>query len=400
MGGRTREEPPPDLESQTQGEHCFTRIAAAKTMEVRFLGISRKEKSMENRKINLLKMLLNTASPSGFEECAARLWKEYLHESIPDLMCYTDAYGNSIAKINPNNSSEAGILLCGHIDEVGMMVQYIDDNGFLYITKIGGFEATILPAQRVVIHNTNGPINGVIGHRPPHLADKDEDQKIKFHTVFVDIGASSKADAERLVFVGDPITFDITYAELANNRITARGLDDRIGAWTVAMVLEKLYASGQVKVPVFAAATIQEENGLYGGRMVSNYVKPSVGLAIDVTHSTDVPNVSKQKHGDCKLGGGPVLSFGSIVNKKVNSLLESVALENRIPIQKQISPRYSGTDADAIFISNSGTPAGLISIPNRYMHSPVEVVDLYDVNSAVELITKWCEAVEPEHDWK
>lgn len=361
---------------------------------------------MKEKELNFLKDLLDTPSPSGFEEEAGKIWRDYLLGSSVAGSGYNfytmrDVYGNSIATLTPSPmySDNNKIMLCGHIDEVGMMIHYINDEGFIYVSSIGGVEALILPAQRVVVHNKNGPVNGVIGRRPPHLEDEDEDE-VKFHNVFVDIGAQDKEDALRLVSIGDPITFNAPYLELANNRVVARGLDDRMGAWVVARVMERLMERKKFCVPVVGVATIQEENGAYGGIMVARSVKPTVALAIDVTHVTDVPDVSKEKHGDCRMGEGPVLSVGSVAHKKVNQLLEQVAEENRIPIQKQISPRWTGTDGDVIFTQNGGIPTGLVSVPNRYMHSPVEMIQLDDLENAVELIVGWCELIRSDTDWK
>jgi len=368
---------------------------------------------MKAKALNFLKDLLDTSSPSGFEEAAGKVWRDYLlNASVVDhgepkynFSVITDVYGNSIARlrlvvpVSPNAYNNNTIMLCGHIDEVGMMVHYINDEGFIYISSIGGVEAAILPAQRVIIHNKNGPVPGVIGRRPPHLADDDEDE-IKFHNIFVDIGAVDKDDALDLISVGDPITFDAPFLELANNRIVARGLDDRMGAWVVARVLERLMERKKLTTHVVGVATIQEENGFYGGVMVANSVKPTVALAIDVTHVTDVPDISKEKHGECNLGEGPVLSIGSVAHKKVNALLERIAEDNRIPIQKQISPEYTGTDADGIFTKNGGIPTGIVSVPNRYMHSPCELIQLDDLENTVELIVRWCESINGETSWR
>ena len=368
---------------------------------------------MNEKALSFLRRLVETPSPSGFEERASKVWRDYLTNSVesnqtvpksgifvPRFSISTDTYGNSIATLNPWRSGGNTIMLCAHIDEVGMMINYINDEGFLYISQIGGVEATILPAQRVIVHNKNGPINGVIGRRPYHLADEDDDEEVKFHNVFVDIGAKDRDDALTLVSVGDPITFDASYRELANNRVVARGLDDRMGAWVVAEVIRRLAEKNSHRVPVVGVTTIQEENGAYGATMVVNKVKPDVAIAIDVTHATDVPDVSKEKHGDCKLGEGPVLSVGSVSHKKVNELLEQVATQERIPIQKQISPCWTGTDGDAVFLENGGIPTGLVSVPNRYMHSPVEIIQLDDLENAVKLIVAWCESVGENTSWK
>jgi endoglucanase len=356
---------------------------------------------------NFLKNLLNTPSPSGFEEQASKIWRDYLlNASVIDhgephynFNCYTDTYGNSIAYLRSTWNSKNVIMLCGHIDEVGMMINYINDEGFIYISNIGGVEATILPAQRVIIHSKDGPVKGVIGRRPPHLADDDEDE-VKFHNIFIDIGAVDKENALSMVSVGDPITIDTPYVELANNRIVARGLDDRVGAWVVARVLERLMERRSLSSTVVGVATVQEENGFYGSIMAAQHIDPTVALAIDVTHATDVPDISKEKHGECCLGEGPVLSIGSVTHKKVNALLERVAKDNGIKIQKQISPECTGTDADGIFTKHGGIPTGTVSIPNRYTHSPCELLSVDDLEWTVDLIYRWCEAIDGNTEWK
>jgi len=355
---------------------------------------------MREKSLDFLKRMLNTPSPSGFEEEASEIWRQYVG-AYQLITVNKDTYGNSIAEMTPATNSEHcislpsthTIMLCGHIDEVGMMIHYINDDGFIYVSQIGGFDALITLAQRVTIHNKNGHISGVIGRKPIHLADDDEEE-VKLHTVFIDIGAKDKEDAMNMVSVGDPVTFDAPIRELANNRIAARGLDDRMGAWVVAETMRRLSERSLLKVTVVGVATVQEENGAYGAIMAAKRIKPSVAVAIDVTHATDVPDISKEEHGDCILGGGPVLSLGSISHKKVNALLETVAGENRIKIQKQISPRWSGTDADAIFTEAGGIPTALVSVPNRYMHTPTEMIQLDDLEDTVELLVRWCESID------
>ena len=354
-----------------------------------------------------LRNLLNTPSPSGFEEQASKIWRDYLlSASVKDhgephynFAVDVDVYGNSIASLYLGRYSENVIMLCGHIDEVGMMVHYINDEGFIYISSIGCVEAAILPAQRVIIHNIDGPVRGVIGRRPPHLSD-DDDSEVEFHNVFVDIGALDKEDALNMISVGDPITFDASYIELANNRIVARGLDDRMGAWVVARVLERLMERRSLSSTVIGVATVQEENGFYGSTMAAQNIIPTVALAIDVAHVTDVPDISKEKHGECNLGEGPVLSIGSVAHKKVNALLEQVAKDNGIKIQKQISPICTWTDADGIFTKHGGIPTGIVSVPNRYMHSPTELLSIDDLENTVELILRWCERIDGNTKWK
>jgi len=351
---------------------------------------------MEEKSFEFLQDLLNSSSPSGFEESASTIWRRYLEKE--GFVVKGDTYGNSSAVIGEGGKPR--ILLAGHIDEIGFMVNYINDEGFIYLSPIGGIDPYIMPAQKVTIYNKDGPVQGVIGQKPIHLQDDDDEKDVKIHNMFVDIGAIDKEDALRFVSIGDPVTFDSEFTVMSNDKIVARGIDDRIGAWCVAECLRILKKYGCFKVEVTGLASVQEENGFYGATMGVRDAKPDLALVVDVAHSTDVPDITKERWGDVKLGAGPVVMVGSVVHKVVSKQLLQIAEDNVIPVQVQTESQYSGTDADAIFMERGGgIPTGIVGIPNRYMHSPVEVIQLDDLKNAVKLMVAWCRSVFPLEDY-
>lgn len=339
---------------------------------------------MNQKSYDFLKQLINTPSPSGFEDAAAKLWRDYVGSYTADV------YGGSYSMVGPIKTLSPTIMLSGHIDEVGFMVNYINGDGFVYVDMIGGVDPLVATAKPVVIHNKRGPVKGVFGKTAIHLMDRDE-KPLKLHQMFIDIGARDKEDALKYVSVGDPITFDVQFEEYPNNLIVGRGLDDRIGAWCVAEVLVALKEiEPHLSCFVFGVATIQEENGIYGARIGIEKVKPDVAIAIDVTHATDSPGISKERCGEVRLGEGPSINIGSTSHPKLNEMLIETAEQNRIPLQREASPRRSGTDADEFFRARGGVPTCNLSIPNRYMHTPVEMISLDDLENAVKLLTEFC----------
>lgn len=343
---------------------------------------------MDYTSYQFLNKLVNTHSPSGFEDEAAKIWKNYLEDSGIEVK--TDVYRSCIAKLNkcfgPN------IMMIAHIDEVGLMVHYINDNGYIYISEIGGLDRLMIPGQRVVIHNKEGKINGVIGRKAIHMLE-DTDSIPELHEIYIDIGAKDKEDAEKIISVGDPITFDVYMQPLANGKIIARGFDDKIGAFCIAEIMKRLKDSATFKGTAFGVASVQEENTFCGAITNTYNIKPDVAVIIDVTHATDTPDVSKEKHGDVSLGDGPVVSVGAVVNRRARELLVSIAKTNEIPIQYDPIPNNSCTEADVIFRANGGIPCIVVSIPNRYMHTPVEMVHVDDLENVIKLITLWCEEI-------
>lgn len=329
-----------------------------------------------------LKTLLNTASPSSGEAPGQKVWLNYV-KPFADLT-QTDVYGNAVAVLNPKATVK--ILVAGHADEIAFQIQYIDDKGFIYFSPVGGQDPSLARGQRVMIYTAKGPVFGVIGGLAIHLQDRSKKTDAPaWHDLFVDIGVSSKAEAEKLVRVGDLMTYSVGCEELRGDIWAARACDNRIGTFIAAEVL-RLCSEKRKKLNVglVAASTIQEENGLYGASMVGYSVKPDAALIIDVGHATDIPLVNQKQFGDIKLGKGPVLSRGSVNHPVLVEELEKVAKKEKIKIQYGIDPRYSGTDADEVFKQRGGIPTVSLAIPNRYMHTPVELVSLKDLEAMAE----------------
>jgi len=283
-----------------------------------------------------------------------------------------------------------------------MAVNYIDDNGFIYVRRMGGVDAAITKAQRVVIHTCEGEVKGVVGNVAPHLMKQEGDPKPpKIHEIFIDIGVSKRKDAEKVVRIGDPITladeFDILRGDLA----VARAFDNRIGTFAVAETL-RLLRESKVKLhcEVCAVSNVQEEVGLLGARQIAYSLHPDLALVVDVTHATDYPTVSKTQHGDIKIGKGPALTHGGCNHPEVVKRLEEVAAKKKIPLQHEAMSATSGTDTDAIFWTRGGIARALISLPNRYMHSPVEVVSLKDLELIPQLMAGFVEALKKGEQFK
>ncbi len=339
---------------------------------------------MREQSLSFLRTLVNTPSPVGHETRGQRVWLDYVKQFADET--FSDAYGNCVAVLNKGGLPR--LMLAGHADEIAMVVNYIDDNGFIYVRRMGGVDAAITKAQRVTIHTKRGPIKGVVGNVAPHLTKQEGDPKPpKIHEIFIDIGASKRNEAEKLVCIGDPITlvdeFDILRGELA----VARAFDNRIGTFAVAEALRLLAESkGKLHAEVCAVSNVQEEVGLLGARQIAYSLKPVVALVVDVTHATDYPTVSKAQHGDVKVGKGPAITHGGCNHPDVVARIETVAKMKKIPLQHEAMSATSGTDTDVIFWTRGGIASALISLPNRYMHSPVEVVSLKDLEQIPQLL--------------
>ena len=335
--------------------------------------------------IDFLERLLDAAGPSGFEVRPARVWREEA-ESFADRVS-VDVHGNSVAELNHQGSPR--VMLAGHIDEIGLQVTHIDENGFLFVDEIGGWDAQVIVGQRVTLLARERDVVGVVGKKPIHLIQPDERSKAsKMKELWVDVGASSRAEVTELgIRVGDPMVLAARMVRLAGDRIASRAIDDRIGAYVVLEVLRQL-AEDPPAAAVAAVATAQEEIGQSGGgaRISAYALEPTVALVVDVTFSTDVPDIEKKELGEHEIGGGPVLSRGSAAHPVVFERLVEAAEAEGIPYTIQAQPKSTRTDADAIFLSRAGVPTGLISIPNRYMHSPNELISLSDVVYAIRLI--------------
>lgn len=353
--------------------------------------------TMKTSSLRFLKRLLDSPGPSGFETLPARVWREEV-EKFADLVT-TDVSGNSIAAVNPEGAPR--VMFAGHIDEIGLMIHHVDSDGYLYFSTIGGWDAQVLVGQRVAIVTKNGPVTGVIGRKPIHLMSTDDrDKVVKTTDLWIDVGAKNQKDALQKVRIGDPAVLACSAVEMPGGRLVSRSIDNRIGAFVVGEAL-RLLAGRKPKAAVFAVATTQEEIGWSGGgaRTSATGIEPDVAVVVDVTHATDHPGGDKTKHGDTRLGRGPVLSRGSAVNPMVVELLMKTADAAKIPYSLQAAPRDTGTDADAIYTVRQGIATGLVSVPNRYMHSPNEMVDLRDLERAAKLLAAFARRVTPKTDF-
>jgi putative aminopeptidase FrvX len=353
---------------------------------------------MRELSLRFLQTLVNTPSPVGHEFRGQRVWLDYV-KAYADRT-FSDAYGNCVAVLNEGGSPR--LMLAGHADEIAMAVNYITDEGFIYVRKMGGVDAAITKAQRVTIHTRTGPVKGVVGNVAPHLMKEDKDPKPpKIHDLFIDIGVSSRKEAQKLVRVGDPITLVDEFDLLRNDLAVARAFDNRIGTFAVAEALRLLKESRtKLHAEVCAVSNVQEEVGLLGARQIAYSLKPDIALVVDVTHATDYPNVSKPQHGEVKVGAGPTLTHGGCNHPEVVARLEQVAQSKKIPLQHEAMSSTSGTDTDAIFWTRGGIASALISLPNRYMHSPVEVVSLKDLELIPELLAAFAASLKQAEEFK
>ncbi len=353
---------------------------------------------MQKPSLAFLQKLVNTPSPTGHEARGQRVWLDYVTQFADET--FSDAYGNCVAVLNKGGSPR--LMLAAHADEIAMAVNYIDADGFLYVRRMGGIDAAITKAQRITIHTRAGAVRGVVGNVAPHLMKSDGDPKPpKIHDLFIDIGVSSRKAAEKIVRIGDPITLVDEFELLRDDLAIARAFDNRIGTFAVAEALRLLGESKSKFAPeICAVSNVQEEVGLLGARQIAYSLKPDIALVVDVTHATDYPTVSKAQHGDVKVGGGPALTHGGCNHPEVVKRLEEVAAKKKIPLQHEAMSATSGTDTDVIFWTRGGIASALISLPNRYMHSPVELVSLKDLEQIPELMAAFALSLKKGEQFK
>lgn len=346
---------------------------------------------MRKDSLAFLKRLLGTPSPSGFESDIQRVCKNYIKDNVDEV--YKDVHGNQFHVKNPGGSPR--VMLAGHVDEIALMIHHVDSDGFLSFLAIGGVDPSVLDGQRVVVHADNGKVPGVIGRRAIHLMnEKERGQAMPMHKMWIDIGAKDKKDAEKMVSIGDPATIDAGYLELANGRVAARALDDRIGAFVV-LEATRLLSNRKHSCAVYCVTTVQEEIGLRGATTSAYSVEPDAGIAVDVAHATDHPDCNTKQFGHFELNKGPILHRGANMNPVIAKQLVDTARTKRIPYQMMGAPRGTGTDANAMQLSRGGVATGLVGIPNRYMHSPVEMIALKDAEQAAKLIAEWLCSLKP-----
>jgi endoglucanase len=338
--------------------------------------------------------LLSTPSPTGFETPGQKKWAAYV-QPIADHV-ESDPYGNVWATLDGPVDGPR-VMLEAHADEIGFMVKYVTDKGFIHIDRIGGSDWAIARGKRVRILGAKGDVLGVVGNTAIHLRDRKEGEKApKLEELFIDIGASSKEEvAERGIRVGHPAVYAESVESLTEQRLIGRALDNRLGGFVVAQALKAL-AAEERRSTIVGLNAVQEEIGGNGARMAAYRLDPDVALVLDVTHATDSPGISKEKHGEVTLGGGPSITHGTVNHPKVVERLMEVAEQESIPLQHEASSRFSGTDTDVIFHTKTGIPSALISIPMRYMHSTIETVDLSDVEHAVRLMTAFARSISAD----
>ncbi|MCQ2751669.1 MAG: M42 family metallopeptidase [Coriobacteriales bacterium] len=341
------------------------------------------------KEIEFLNDLIAAPSPTGNEVACAQVIREYAKNIADEIS--TDIMGSVHAKLNASKTTERSVMLAGHIDEVGLIVTYINDEGHIYFQGLGGVDPGILPAMRCDIHTKKGDIKGVIGRIPIHMfRDEPNGGKdiLPINELFIDTGLDPKKVKE-IVTIGDSATLSFYFEQLEDNFAVSRAFDDKLGAFVAYRVLEELKRAKNLKVNYIAAATVQEEIGLRGGETSAFSINPEIGIAVEVTHATDYPRTDKKKYGNIICGEGPVIARGPNINPKLFDMLVKVAKDNKIPYQIEAAPRATGTDANKIQMTRGGKVAGLVSIPLRYMHTPSEVCSLNDVENTIKLMTKF-----------
>lgn len=351
---------------------------------------------MHQDSLDFLRRLLDTPSPSGHELDGQRVWLDRVRPFADRV--WNDAYGNCFASIEPagfDASRGRTVAVCGHADEIGLMVNHIDDKGFVYCKAIGGIDAGSIVGKRVRFRSSLpgvGEVVGVIGATAIHLQDKASEGKVrKLHELFIDIGSSDAESARKRLAIGDAGVFCDGFAALSDDIVIARGLDNRIGTFAAAEALRLVHAErAALKVRVVAVSTVQEEIGLHGAAMIAEALRPDVCLVTDVGHATDSPGISAAQHGSFKLAGGPKVAVGAEMHPEVVARLLAAAEARGIAIQRAATPGRSGTDTDAIFLRRGGIPCGLVSLPIRYMHTTVEMTSLKDLRQIGEIFAGFC----------
>jgi endoglucanase len=336
----------------------------------------------------LLDKLLRAPAPSGYEAPAAAIWRE--QASFASLSA--DGIGSSVARIG---DASPLLAVIGHIDEIGLVVRHIDESGYLWFAPIGGWDPQVLVGQRVEVQGPGGPVLGVIGRKPLHLLDADARKKVvELKALHIDVGAADREEAAALVRVGDPVVIASEPLRLLGGRVVSRAMDNRLGAYVALEALRRCDERAALKGSFAAIAAVQEEIGLFGARTSTFSIQPDLALVVDVTHATDAPGIDEKELGSHPLGSGPVIFRGATLSPRVSELLVETAEEAGIDYTLGATGNHTGTDADAVQFTRAGVPTGLLSIPLRYMHSPVEMVDLADVEATVKLVTAFAERLD------
>lgn len=349
---------------------------------------------MQKESKEFLVQLLSQCGPSGFEEKAQHVWSERTRTYADTIR--RDVHGNAIAVLNEGAGLK--VMLAGHCDEIGFIISHISKEGFLHVIAIGGIDAGVLPGSQIKIQTDKGWIDGVIGKKAIHLMECEERTKVvPLKDLWVDIGAKDRKDAEKVVKVGDPVSFAPNFVELRNRIFSSKGCDDKMGAFVVSEVIKILKSQqARLKVSVYSVATVQEEVGLRGATTSAYGIDPDVGIAIDVGFASDTPGIDKRVVGEVDLGKGPILHAGPEVNRVLGKMLVDTAKKKKIPYQFTSLGRPGGTDTSAMQLTRAGVATALVGIPNRYMHTMVETCSFDDLENAAELIAETILAMTPK----
>lgn len=343
-----------------------------------------KKSILDKKSLEFLENYLNNASPTGYEWTGQKLWMDYLKPYVDEFI--TDTYGTAVGVINPK--AKYKVVIEGHADEISWYVNYITDNGLIYVIRNGGSDHQIAPSKIVNIHTKNGIVKGVFGWPAIHTRDKSKEEAPKPENITIDVGAKNKEEVEKMgVHVGCVITYPDTFHILNNDKFVCRALDNRIGGFMIAQVARLLHENKK-KLPfgLYITNSVQEEIGLRGAEMIAERIKPDVAIVTDVTHDTTTPMIDKKKEGHLELGLGPVVAYAPAVQQKLRDLITETAEAKKIPFQRSACSRATGTDTDAFAYSGMGVASALISLPLRYMHTTVEMVHRVDVENVIKLI--------------
>jgi len=353
--------------------------------------------SIDDSARTFLQSLLATPSPSGFEEPVQALVQQHIAPTAESVR--TDVHGNVIA--SAGDPTGPRLMLAGHCDQIGMLVSYIDEQGFIYAQTIGGWDPQQLIGQAMSIWTESGPVAAVISRKPIHLLSNEERKKVvDLNELWLDIGAKDQADAEARVRIGDAVTLDLRHRQLTETLISGPGLDNKSGMWTVIEALRLATTTDSpLRCHLHSVATVQEEIGLRGAKTAAGSIDPQVAIAVDVTHATDCPGIDKQRQGDIAVDRGPVIFRGPNINSKVAKRLIELCDTNSIPYQMAAIGRATPNDANALQIHGGGVATGLVAIPNRYMHSAVEVVSLADMQHAATLLAQFAASLSADDDF-
>ncbi|PKN79392.1 MAG: hypothetical protein CVU48_05505 [Candidatus Cloacimonetes bacterium HGW-Cloacimonetes-1] len=351
---------------------------------------------LNENNLAFFKELVSTPSPSGFEAPAQKVVRKYLASCADEII--NDLNGNLIAV--KHGSGKLKVMVVGHADEIGFMVNYIDEQGFVYVKTLGGFDVNLLPGLRVDIHHQGTVVRGILGKKPIHMQrGSDDAPKLKIEDVWIDIGASTKDEALTKISIGDTITYSSQIEMLSEDRIVTKATDNKAGVFIAAAVMQEL-AKKKIKANYYAVSSVGEETTMKGARTSAYQIEPDIAIAVDVTFTSDIPGADKRIFGDVSIGKGPTIALGAALHPLISDKLRQLAEKHKIPIQLEIAASHTGTDADAIHSLRTGAATAVVSIPNRYMHSPNEMISLNDLENTVKLITEFIKSLDDKIDLK